>query len=174
MRSLAFFSKILKNSHQWSSLLSFEFITFNFLLFDLLLEGTLYLVLFCHHCHDRRDIDVKFPCDSTKSVQPANHFELVNQLKETKWKKERTSEDMQREQELLDQAKFSYEIKKKEFVRFLAEMSSYMSQVILNSVPLIIQRELFFVYLYILNIRFIRIMTIRWDEHRRLDDIGEA
>lgn len=72
---------------------------------------------------------MKFPCDSKKSVLPASYFELENQLKETKWKKDRTLEDMQREQELLDQAKFKYETKKKEFVRFLAE-SSYIPQVL--------------------------------------------
>ncbi|XP_057767567.1 protein DEFECTIVE IN MERISTEM SILENCING 3-like [Salvia miltiorrhiza] len=85
--------------------------------------------------HHRGDIDVKFPCDSEKFVQSANYFELENRLKETKWKKDRALEDMQREQELLDHAKFKYETKKKEFVRFLAESSSYLTQVGRVSTP---------------------------------------
>lgn len=102
---------------------------------------------FCAYClnfhlfHVRGDIDVKFPCDSEKFVLSANYFELENRLKETKWKKDRALEDMQREQELLDHAKFKYETKKKEFVRFLAESSSYLTQVILNFVRLFIQRS---------------------------------
>ncbi|XP_042004027.1 protein DEFECTIVE IN MERISTEM SILENCING 3-like isoform X3 [Salvia splendens] len=78
--------------------------------------------------HYRGDIDVKFPCDPKKFVQSANDSELENRLKEMKWKKDRALEDMQREQDLLDQAKFKYEIKKRELVRFIAESSSYMTQ----------------------------------------------
>lgn len=77
-------------------------------------------------------------------VQSANNPELENRLKEMKWKKDRALEDMQREQDLLDQAKFKYEIKKRELVRFIAESSSYMTQVILNYVPLFIQRAFIF------------------------------
>ncbi|XP_042000253.1 protein DEFECTIVE IN MERISTEM SILENCING 3-like isoform X1 [Salvia splendens] len=79
--------------------------------------------------HYRGDIDVKFPCDPKKFVKSANDSELQNRLKEMKWKKDRALEDMQREQDLLDQAKFKYEIKKRELVRFIAESSSLMTQV---------------------------------------------
>ncbi|KAL6541501.1 hypothetical protein OROGR_010987 [Orobanche gracilis] len=78
--------------------------------------------------HHIGDIDVKFPCDSKKSSLPASYFEIENQLKETKWKKDRAGEDMQREQALLDHAKFNYEIKKREFVQCIAESSSYAAQ----------------------------------------------
>lgn len=101
----------------------------------------LFFCVFClqfHHCHDREDIDVKFPRDSEKFVLSANYFELENRLKETKWKKDRTLEDLQREQELLDHAKFKYEAKKKEFVCFLAESSSYLTQVIPQSCAIIL------------------------------------
>ncbi|XP_047941494.1 protein DEFECTIVE IN MERISTEM SILENCING 3-like isoform X3 [Salvia hispanica] len=79
--------------------------------------------------HYRGDIDVKFPCDPKKFVKSANDSEPQNRLKEMKWKKDRALEDMQREQDLLDQAKFKYEIKKRELVRFIAESSSLMTQV---------------------------------------------
>ncbi|PIN27119.1 hypothetical protein CDL12_00118 [Handroanthus impetiginosus] len=78
--------------------------------------------------HRRGDIDVKFPSSSKKFNLPVHYFEIENQLKETKWKKNRTFEDIQREQSLLDHAKFSYEIKKKEFIQFLAESSAYAAQ----------------------------------------------
>ncbi|KAH6794728.1 hypothetical protein C2S52_005205, partial [Perilla frutescens var. hirtella] len=78
--------------------------------------------------HHRGDIDVKFPRVSEKFVLSASYYELENQLKEIKWKKDRTLEDIQREQEQLDHSKFKYETKKREFVRFLADSSSYVAQ----------------------------------------------
>ncbi|CAA0824688.1 Protein DEFECTIVE IN MERISTEM SILENCING 3 [Striga hermonthica] len=77
--------------------------------------------------HHKMDIDVKFPSDPKRSL-PATYFEIENQLKETKWKRERAWEDMQREQALLDREKFNYEIKKKDFVKFIAESGSYAAQ----------------------------------------------
>ncbi|KAK6135216.1 hypothetical protein DH2020_031061 [Rehmannia glutinosa] len=74
------------------------------------------------------DIDVKFPCESKRVSPPVSYLEIENQLKEIKWKKDRTWEDLQREQALLDHAKFTYETKKREFVQFLAESSSYATQ----------------------------------------------
>lgn len=73
----------------------------------------------------REEVDVKFPRNSGKSSLPENYYETENRLKDTKWKKERMLEDMRREQGLLDQAKFNFEIKKQEFVQFLAQSSQY-------------------------------------------------
>lgn len=87
---------------------------------------------FCLHllfCHIREDIGVKFPCYPQKFNLPVDYYDVENRLKEVKWKKNRTVEDLNREQELLDQARFKYETKKREFVRFLAESSSYATQV---------------------------------------------
>ncbi|KAL0458894.1 UNVERIFIED_CONTAM: protein DEFECTIVE IN MERISTEM SILENCING 3 [Sesamum latifolium] len=78
--------------------------------------------------HRRENIDVKFPCDYKRFNLPVNYFETENQLKETKWKKDRAWEDLQREQALLDRVKYTYETKKREFVQFLAETSSYSTQ----------------------------------------------
>lgn len=66
---------------------------------------------------------MKFPRNSGKAALPENCFEIENRLKDTKWKKERMVEDMRREQALLDQAKFNFEVKKQEFVQFLAQSS---------------------------------------------------
>ncbi|XP_011080655.1 protein DEFECTIVE IN MERISTEM SILENCING 3 [Sesamum indicum] len=78
--------------------------------------------------HHRENIDVKFPCDCQRFNLPVNYFETENQLKETKRKKDRAWEDLQREQALLDHVRYSYETKKREFVQFLAETSSYSTQ----------------------------------------------
>lgn len=80
-------------------------------------------------CRIREDIDVKFPCNPKKFSLPVNYYDIENQLKETNWKKDRAIEDLAREQELLDHVRFRYETKKREFVRFLAESSSYATQV---------------------------------------------
>ncbi|KAK9266829.1 hypothetical protein L1049_001653 [Liquidambar formosana] len=77
---------------------------------------------------NREDVDVRFPKSSGMSNLPVNYFETENKIRETKWKKERLLEDIQREQALLDHTKFNFGIKKQEFVKFLAESSSYMTQ----------------------------------------------
>lgn len=56
---------------------------------------------------------------------PENYYEIENSLKSKKWNQERLLADIRREQSFLDQAKFNFEIKKKEFVRFLAQSSQY-------------------------------------------------
>ncbi|KAM3233596.1 protein DEFECTIVE IN MERISTEM SILENCING 3 [Capsicum annuum] len=76
----------------------------------------------------KREIDVKFPKSSGRSSLPQNYFEMERQIKEMKWKKERAVEDMQREQALLDHARFNFDIKKQEYLKFLAQSSSYATQ----------------------------------------------
>lgn len=77
---------------------------------------------------NREDVDVRFPKSSGMSNLPMNYFETDNNLREMKWKKEKMVEDIRREQSLLDQAKFNFDFKKQEFVKFLAESSSYLTQ----------------------------------------------
>ncbi|KAL3521795.1 hypothetical protein ACH5RR_014629 [Cinchona calisaya] len=80
-------------------------------------------------CLGQRKVEgLKFPKNSGRSVLPKEYFETEIAMKEAKWKKERLMEDIRREQIVLDQAKFNYEIKKQEFVKFLAESSSYANQ----------------------------------------------
>ncbi|XP_059629028.1 protein DEFECTIVE IN MERISTEM SILENCING 3-like [Cornus florida] len=76
----------------------------------------------------REDVDVKFPKSSGTSNIPMDYYETENQLKEMKWEVERLLEDIQREQALLDHAKFNFGIKKQEFVKFLADSSRYATQ----------------------------------------------
>ncbi|XP_057951576.1 protein DEFECTIVE IN MERISTEM SILENCING 3 isoform X2 [Malania oleifera] len=78
---------------------------------------------------NREDVDVRFAVGSIIPNLPMNYFETENQVKMVKWKKEKMIEDIKREQSLLDHAKFNFEIKKQEFVKFLAESSSYMTQI---------------------------------------------
>ncbi|PIM99812.1 hypothetical protein CDL12_27686 [Handroanthus impetiginosus] len=76
----------------------------------------------------QRDIDVKFPSGSERLNLPDSYFEIENQLKEVKWKKDRALEDMQREQALLDHARVNYDTKKREYLQFLTQRSSRASQ----------------------------------------------
>ncbi|KAL7230013.1 hypothetical protein ACSBR2_008541 [Camellia fascicularis] len=77
---------------------------------------------------DREGIDVKFPKSHGASKQPANYFETEKRIKEMQWKKERVLEDMQREQALLDNMRINFEMKKQEFVKYLAESAVYATQ----------------------------------------------
>ncbi|KAI8008539.1 Protein DEFECTIVE IN MERISTEM SILENCING 3 [Camellia lanceoleosa] len=77
---------------------------------------------------NREDIDVKFPKSCGTSNLPLNYSETEKRIKEMKWKKERILEDMQREQSLLDHEKLIFDLKKQEYVKFLAESSSYACQ----------------------------------------------
>ncbi|GAB4858490.1 hypothetical protein Ancab_009965 [Ancistrocladus abbreviatus] len=76
----------------------------------------------------RENVDVSFPKSSKRLDLPENFFEIEKQIKQKKWEKERIQEDLQREQQLLDQAKFNFQIKKQEFLKFLAESATYMAQ----------------------------------------------
>lgn len=77
----------------------------------------------------RGAVDVKFPKSSERLNLPENYFETEKRMKETRWKKDRTLEDIHREQTLVDHAKFNFETKKREFVQFLADSSSYAAPV---------------------------------------------
>lgn len=79
--------------------------------------------------YEWRDVGVKFPNSFGRPIPPLNYFQVENKLKETKWEKERIMEDMQREQALLDHARFNFEVKKQEFIKHLAQSSSYQTQV---------------------------------------------
>ncbi|XP_019200516.1 PREDICTED: protein DEFECTIVE IN MERISTEM SILENCING 3-like isoform X2 [Ipomoea nil] len=75
-----------------------------------------------------RDVGVKFPKSFGRPIPPQHYFQIENKLKETKWEKERIMEDMQRVQALLDHARFNFEVKKQEFIKHLAQSSSYQTQ----------------------------------------------
>jgi hypothetical protein len=73
---------------------------------------------------------VKFPKPSVTSTIRENYIEVERQVKEMKGKKEKMLEDMTREQALLHAAKFDFDKKKQEFLKFLAESSSNATQVV--------------------------------------------
>lgn len=56
----------------------------------------------------RKDIGVKFPATSGESSMPAKYLETEDMIKKLKWERSRVTEDMQREQELLDFAKANF------------------------------------------------------------------
>ncbi|KAF5442729.1 hypothetical protein F2P56_035355 [Juglans regia] len=76
----------------------------------------------------REDVGVKFPKPLVTSTVPENYNEADRLVKEMKWKKDKMLEDMKREQAILDLEKSNFEKKKQEFLKFLAESSSYATQ----------------------------------------------
>ncbi|KAI6706534.1 hypothetical protein NL676_009496 [Syzygium grande] len=78
----------------------------------------------------REDVDVRFPVPSASGASglPANYREMENQMEDLKWRREKLLEDLRRERQTMDQAKLSFERKKQEFVVFLAQSSSYVTQ----------------------------------------------
>ncbi|XVF50968.1 hypothetical protein PTKIN_Ptkin04bG0146100 [Pterospermum kingtungense] len=76
----------------------------------------------------REEVDVRFLKPSSTSDVPQNYSETEKQMKETKWQKEKLEEDIKRELALLNNAKFNFERKKQDFVKFLAQSSSYATQ----------------------------------------------
>ncbi|KAF5795424.1 hypothetical protein HanXRQr2_Chr08g0339551 [Helianthus annuus] len=73
----------------------------------------------------REEIDVKFPITSGVSYLPEACIEVEKEMKELKWKRERMMEDIQREEALLSHVKYSFEVKKQEFLGFMAQSSPY-------------------------------------------------
>ncbi|KAI3975602.1 hypothetical protein MKX01_017515 [Papaver californicum] len=76
---------------------------------------------------DRKDIEVRFPLSPTKKMA-LNYMDTEEKLKLKRWEKERILEDVQREQQLLIHVKQSFESKRQEFVKYLAESSSHITQ----------------------------------------------
>lgn len=78
---------------------------------------------------NREDIDVIFPKPSMTPYVSQTHIQAEKQIKEMKFKKESLEEDIKREQLSLDKAKLNFGIKKQEFIKFIAESSTYATQV---------------------------------------------
>ncbi|KAK4277569.1 hypothetical protein QN277_015547 [Acacia crassicarpa] len=76
---------------------------------------------------DREDVDVRFPRPG--KLIPDSYIETERQLNNKKRRKETILEDIRREHSLLDIAKINFNKKKNEFLKFLAESSSYATQV---------------------------------------------
>ncbi|XP_026427732.1 protein DEFECTIVE IN MERISTEM SILENCING 3-like isoform X1 [Papaver somniferum] len=77
---------------------------------------------------DRKDVEVRFPLTSPTKKMALNYLDTEEKLKLKKWEKERILDDVQREQQLLFHVKQSFESKRQEFVKNLAESSSYITQ----------------------------------------------
>ncbi|XVF10078.1 hypothetical protein REPUB_Repub07fG0152200 [Reevesia pubescens] len=76
----------------------------------------------------REEVDLRFPKPSATSDVLQENIESEKRMKEMRWEKEKLEEDMKRELALLSNAKFNFERKKQDFVKFLAQSSSYATQ----------------------------------------------
>ncbi|XAR71629.1 hypothetical protein NMG60_11017996 [Bertholletia excelsa] len=74
------------------------------------------------------DVDMKFPKSGGTSNPSAYYSEKEKLLKQMKWNNDRMLEEIQREQALLDIAKSTFEIKKQEFLKYLAASPSFVTQ----------------------------------------------
>lgn len=75
--------------------------------------------------HPRKEMDVKFAINSGVSYLPETYMEVEKQMKELKWKREKLMEDIQREEAMLAHVKYNFEVKKQEFLGFMAQSSPY-------------------------------------------------
>ncbi|CAN1812842.1 Protein DEFECTIVE IN MERISTEM SILENCING 3, partial [Linum perenne] len=86
------------------------------------------------------EMNIRFPKPSVSNLS-SKYSETEKQLREMRWKKDKIDEDMKREQALLDAAKYQFQIKKEEFVKFLAECSSYTTQEVVLQVAMQQQQQ---------------------------------
>ncbi|KAL8217881.1 hypothetical protein R6Q57_021254 [Mikania cordata] len=73
----------------------------------------------------REEIDVKFPITSGVSYMPEAYIEVEKEMSKLKWGRERMLEDIQREEAMLAHVKYNFEVKKQEFLGFMAQSSPY-------------------------------------------------
>lgn len=77
---------------------------------------------------NREDVDVRFPRPE-RPLGLDQHIEMERQMMNTQWKKDKVFDDLKREKTMLDMAKFSFNKKKSDFLKYLASSSSYATQV---------------------------------------------
>lgn len=80
----------------------------------------------------REEMDVKF---AISSYLPENLANIEKQMKELKWEKETTVEQLQQEEAILTQLKYTFQVKKQEFVRFMAQSSPFAMQYPVQATP---------------------------------------
>nr|GMD53717.1 protein DEFECTIVE IN MERISTEM SILENCING 3-like isoform X2 [Ipomoea batatas] len=76
-----------------------------------------------------REVDVEFPKTMGTWKLPETYVGIETRLKEMRWMKERASQDLHREQALLEHARHNFEKKKQAFLKNLVACSSYTNQV---------------------------------------------
>lgn len=77
---------------------------------------------------NREAVDVRFPRPE-RPLGLDQHIEMERQMMNTQWKKDKVFDDLKREKTMLDMAKFSFNKKKSDFLKYLATSSSYATQV---------------------------------------------
>ena len=73
-----------------------------------------------------------------KLTLPGDYYEIKNELQIKRWNLQILLEDIRREQSMLDQARLNFEVKRQEFVQFLAQ-SSHRARVMLAETCIIYQ-----------------------------------
>ncbi|XP_031269326.1 protein DEFECTIVE IN MERISTEM SILENCING 3-like [Pistacia vera] len=77
---------------------------------------------------NRQDIDVRFAKSCGMLNKPDYYAATEKQIQEMKWKKENLMDDLKRETSLWKAAKDSFERKKEQLLKFLADSATYASQ----------------------------------------------
>ena len=78
---------------------------------------------FSNFCDHREQAKVKFPMIFGKLTLLGDYYEIKNELQIKRWNLQILLEDIRREQSMLDQARLNFEVKRQEFVQFLAQSS---------------------------------------------------
>ncbi|KAK9103905.1 hypothetical protein Sjap_021159 [Stephania japonica] len=94
-----------------------------------------------YYLGSREEVKVRFPVSSGPPVLSIEYVETAGRIKTMAWDRERVTDDMQREQTLLDHSKRSFELKKQEYVKFLAESSSLTVEMKLSGGVFASQKE---------------------------------
>ncbi|KAJ0103638.1 hypothetical protein Patl1_05161 [Pistacia atlantica] len=79
---------------------------------------------------NRQDIDVRFAKSCGMLNKPDYYAATEKQIQEMKWKKENLMDDLKRETSLWKAAKDSFERKKEQLLKFLADSATYASQLV--------------------------------------------
>ncbi|KAF6136173.1 hypothetical protein GIB67_001582, partial [Kingdonia uniflora] len=77
---------------------------------------------------NRNEVEVRFPISSGSPSLPGDYLETQERAKLMKWERDRFFEDMQREHTLLNHVKITFEHKKDEFLKLIADGEAYVSQ----------------------------------------------
>ncbi|KAL9660140.1 hypothetical protein QQ045_024951 [Rhodiola kirilowii] len=79
---------------------------------------------------NRQETDVIFPKSRGMASRPFEYYEKEIKMGELQWKRDKISEDIRRQQSLLEHSRAAFAAKKQELLQFLAQSSSHMSQAV--------------------------------------------
>ncbi|PWA95716.1 hypothetical protein CTI12_AA047180 [Artemisia annua] len=80
----------------------------------------------------RDEMDVKF---GISSCLPENLVDIEKKMKELKWKRDSTLEELKQGEQTLKHVRYTFEVKRQEFFRFMAQSSPYAMQYSIPATP---------------------------------------